>query len=367
MKPNNGIDEAALQSAVHFQDSLRRLGRTIRAIGKFVTLADSRSRNLEAGIAARVHDLVVTGNTPRAVGIAGPARVKLFRDLGSDFLGQGREDLCIACRRAAVQLTPNDHVVHIELLRTLAHMNRWDEALKAAANFDLSYPSVPRHDLTAEEKVIYCVVADVAIASPELVTNLVRATDHVVKERIPGAIVECGVFRGGSALAMMLALRTRNEMTRDFYLYDTYAGMPVPDEVDAYSDGRSAREEWESKKTADGKSGWVVSTLEDTRRVIGTAGYPSEKTHYVEGLVEETIPDVAPDKIAILRLDTDFYRSTKHELEHLFPRLVDGGILLIDDYGAFRGSQLAVDEYFQSKGLIPYLHRVDANVRMIVK
>ena len=79
-------------------------------------------------------------------------------------------------------------------------------------------------------------------------------------------------------------------------------------------------------------------------------GYPPERIHFVRGPVEETLPAGAPDEIALLRLDTDWYESTRHELEHLYPRLAAGGVLLVDDYGHWEGARKAVDEYFADHG-----------------
>jgi O-methyltransferase len=292
---------------------------------------------------------------------------KIFRDLASGFLSEGKEDLAVFCRQIAVQAAPTEPVVHQELLRTLVALGRHEAALVASEKLDLSQPGTPRYDFSAHEKVIYSVVGDLAIASPELIAALVRASDYVLDAKIPGAFVECGVFRGGSALAMMMALQYRQCENREFYLYDTFAGMPLPEPIDVYHDGRPALEEWQEKKSMDGRSGWVVSTLEETRSVVLRSGYPANNVHLVEGMVESTIPSVVPPEIALLRLDTDFYRSTKHELEHLYPRLQPGGILIIDDYGAFKGSRAAVDEYFGSAERPIFLGRVDANVRIAVK
>ena len=93
-------------------------------------------------------------------------------------------------------------------------------------------------------------------------------------------------------------------------------------------------------------------------------GYPAERLHFVEGKVEDTIPEQAPERIALLRLDTDWYESTRHELEHLYPRLSPGGVLIIDDYGHWEGARQAVDEYF--KGEV-YLHRIDYTGRLAIK
>lgn len=81
--------------------------------------------------------------------------------------------------------------------------------------------------------------------------------------------------------------------------------------------------------------------------------------HCVEGLVQDTLPGRAPDRIAILRLDTDLYNSTRHELEHLYPRLSPGGVLIVDDYGKFSGATRAVDEYFERVNEPILLNRID--------
>jgi hypothetical protein len=96
-------------------------------------------------------------------------------------------------------------------------------------------------------------------------------------------------------------------------------------------------------------------------------GYPAERVHLVRGPVEETLPAAAPERLALLRLDTDWYASTRHELEHLYPRLVDGGVLIVDDYGHWQGARQAVDEYFAGTAPPPLLHRIDYTARIGVK
>lgn len=109
-----------------------------------------------------------------------------------------------------------------------------------------------------------------------------------------------------------------------------------------------------------------MASLEDVRSAFARIPYPKERIHYVQGLVEETVPDRAPERIAILRLDTDWYTSTRHELEHLYPRLVSGGVLLIDDYGTWQGSREAVDEFLRKTGERLLLLRMDEG-RIAVK
>ena len=107
--------------------------------------------------------------------------------------------------------------------------------------------------------------------------------------------------------------------------------------------------------------------MEEVReRLVGT-GYPPERLHLVPGMVEQTLPGEAPEKIALLRLDTDWYASTRHELEQLYPRLESGGVLIIDDYGHYEGARRAVDEYFERSGEPVLLSRIDFSGRLVVK
>lgn len=206
--------------------------------------------------------------------------------------------------------------------------------------------------------------------SPEAIVTLVRAVDRVIGQGIPGALVECGVYMGGNIEVMIRALQRHGVTDRDIYLYDTFAGMPKPEERDDEAFGGVAISSWEAHRTeedGDKGSNWMKAGVELVRQRIDPLGYPDRHLHFVKGLVEDTIPATMPAQIAILRLDTDFYSSTKHELKHLYPRLSPGGILIIDDYGAFPGSRNATDEYATEHGLDWFLHRVDAHVRLVVK
>jgi hypothetical protein len=98
-----------------------------------------------------------------------------------------------------------------------------------------------------------------------------------------------------------------------------------------------------------------------------STGYPRENIIFIKGKVEETIPAVIPDKIAILRLDTDWYESTYHELLHLFPRLSVHGVLILDDYGCLKGAKRATDTYFNEHGVKVLLNRIDYSGRIAIK
>src|SRR3954468_24824856 len=179
----------------------------------------------------------------------------------------------------------------------------------------------------------------------------VQAVRHCVRRGLPGDFAECGVWRGGSVLAMLLTLREMGIEDRDVWLFDTFEGMTQPTEADRSDYFPPATELWER---TDGRPWpeWFSSEVfnEDlVRELIATAGYPADRIHFVKGPVEETIPQAAPERLALLRLDTDWYESTRHELLHLSPRLCAGGVLILDDYGHWDGARKAVDEYFATE------------------
>jgi O-methyltransferase len=201
----------------------------------------------------------------------------------------------------------------------------------------------------------------------------VEAVRYCVARDVPGAFVECGVWRGGSLLAMALTLLELGVDDREIYGFDTFEGMTEPTEHDVARDGSSdALAEWREAE-ARGERPWSglfgadKFDVESVRATVTESGYPAERIHLVEGEVEQTLPDEAPEQIALLRLDTDWYRSTRHELHHLYPRLADGGVLIVDDYGHWQGARQAVDEYFATQAPRLLLNRIDYSGRSAVK
>ncbi|MBL1289547.1 TylF/MycF/NovP-related O-methyltransferase [Streptomyces sp. NPDC057067] len=233
-------------------------------------------------------------------------------------------------------------------------------APKAAAKKPPQFPA----DYDDEAKDIIRAVKPYTMTSPERLNAFVLATRHIVRHGIPGDIVECGVWRGGSMQACAKTLLSLGETDRDLYLFDTYEGMTPPTAEDLRRDGRPAQELLD----AQGKDRpiWAVASLEDVRAGFEQVPYPEDRVHYVRGKVEDTVPEQAPEQISILRLDTDWYASTKHELTHLYSRLVSGGVLLIDDYGYWQGSRQAVDEFLEETGEQLLLLRMDEG-RIAVK
>ena len=242
------------------------------------------------------------------------------------------------------------------LARFSLELRRRDKDLDTVAPYDFS-------DL---EKSILRKVRPFTMTSPERVAVLVESVRHVVMRGIGGDIVECGVWKGGSAMAAALALNSV-QSSRRLWLYDTFEGMSEPTEADVSYDGESAEAQLRTQDIHNATSVWCFSPLDEVKANLASTGHPSDQTHFIKGKVEDTIPGEIPEKIALLRLDTDWYESTKHELTHLYPRLVSGGVLIVDDYGYWKGSRKAVDEYFEQNDQRPLLVRVDATARVAIK
>lgn len=209
---------------------------------------------------------------------------------------------------------------------------------------------------------IYAQIKPFTMVEVERCYALYQSVQYTVRNNIPGAFVECGVWKGGSAMLMALALLEKGITNRNIYLYDTFEGMTKPGSMD----GELELMEWERMKVTEQKNNWCYSSAEEVLANMKSTGYPSDKIILVKGKVEDTLPETVPADISLLRLDTDWYESTRHELLHLFPLLLKGGTLLIDDYGAWQGAKKAVDEYFQSQKNL-YMHRIDWTGRLLIK
>ncbi len=221
-------------------------------------------------------------------------------------------------------------------------------------------PAFFLRDFDDNDKRIFETVSPYTMTSREQVYSLTHAVEYVIRHDIPGDFVECGVWKGGSSLAIALTLLRLGDTSRHLYLYDAFeTGWPEPHEVDGTTDGRTPQQIWEELLAQGGTPETLLATRQPVCDLMASTGYPMDKIHVIMGHVEDTIPEQAPDTIALLRLDTDFYESTRHELQHLYPRLSHAGVLIIDDYGAYKGSQMATDEYFEEHKVRVLLHRVD--------
>ncbi len=187
--------------------------------------------------------------------------------------------------------------------------------------------------------------------------------NYLEQNNIEGDIVECGVWKGGSSMVMAQTLIKRGNTKRKIYMYDTYEGMSEPTEHDINaSRNRPASQMFSEMRESNifmyGETNWCKSSLENVKSNMLKTNYPMDNIIFVKGKVEDTIPQVIPQKIAFLRLDTDWYESTKHELRYLYPLLVKNSACVIDDYYPWEGCRKAVDEYFETLEYKPLLLRI---------
>jgi O-methyltransferase len=208
-------------------------------------------------------------------------------------------------------------------------------------------------------------VGPYTMTTPPRIYALRRAVEYIATGPVEGAVVECGVWRGGSMMAVALTLLRLGVADRDLYLFDTFSGMSDPGDEDVKHTGERAADvlAGASRESHD----WAVAPIEQVREAVLGVGYPEDRVHFVQGRVEDTVPANAPAEIALLRLDTDWYSSTKHELVHLYPRLGRGGVLIVDDYAYWLGARQAVDEYIDEQGLSLLLNRIDYTARLALK
>jgi len=222
-------------------------------------------------------------------------------------------------------------------------------------------------DMDDAFRTIYAQTRLYTMTSNERMYALYKSIEYLSSSHIEGDIVECGVWRGGSAMICAYSLLCFQDSDRNMYLYDTYKGMTRPTKEDRTAKGNSsAFDIWQKSEKKD-KNEWCYADLTDVKQNLARTKYSMDRIKFIEGAVEDTIPKFAPKNIALLRLDTDWYESTKHELEHLFPRVVKGGVVIIDDYGHWRGAKKAVDEYVKKHNLSILLNRIDYSGRLAIK
>jgi O-methyltransferase len=220
------------------------------------------------------------------------------------------------------------------------------EILRSVINKNLSMASLPR---------LYATMA---------------ACKYVAENNIDGDFVECGVWRGGNAV-IAARIFHRERVLKKIWLFDTFRGMTKPTERDiAFHSGISASAKYERSQQKDHNS-WCYSSVGDVMKNLAESGVRSDTgdVRFIEGDVLATLSEPAnlPSKIAILRLDTDWFESSLKELEVLYPLVARGGVVLLDDYGHWGGARAAVDTYFSNEQFKPLKIYNDRAGRSLIK
>ncbi len=227
------------------------------------------------------------------------------------------------------------------------------------------YPIDINNNFIEEYKMIEAYTA----TSIERVYALKSAITYIIKNKIKGDFVECGVWKGGSCMLMAKTLVNEGEKERKIWMYDTFDGMTEPTDDDCEIETNVSGSDLlkNTPKNTDKFNMWAYAPLEMVKKNMKKTMFPEECIHFIEGKVENTLSKIKPQNIALLRLDTDWYESTKCELEQLYPLLSIGGVLIVDDYGHFSGAKKAVDEYFSKTNVKPLMNRIDYSGRLIIK
>lgn len=223
-------------------------------------------------------------------------------------------------------------------------------------------------EATPSDEEIISAVSDFTMATPIRIWNAIRLVRHAVTNEVPGDIVECGVWRGGISFAMLLEARRLGDFSRTLYMYDTFQGMSQPTSLDVDATSRTpAHELLRRSPRQAGANIWCIAGVDQVDSARKSLGIPDSAVRMIAGDVADTLAKEHPSEIAVLRLDTDWYESTRVELETLYPLVSSGGALIIDDYGHWLGARLAVDEYLGRIEPAPLVHVVDGTARYIIK
>ena len=186
------------------------------------------------------------------------------------------------------------------------------------------------------------------------------AVNYILQNNIEGCIIECGVESGNFEHIWINELM-KNNSVRDIYLFDTFGGLVEPTEYDyTCKDAKiyqmnkdEVYTTWKNNVIDEKVNSWCYTPLDKVKQRLNSTGYPENNLHYVVGNVMETLKDktTIPEKIAILRLDTDWYESSKYELEQMYDNVVKGGIIIFDDYYHWDGQRRATDDFFKNRNI----------------
>ena len=238
----------------------------------------------------------------------------------------------------------------------------WNFGIKVVAKKTIDNP----HDLEEEFYELRNKCMPYTMTSTERLYSLHKSVNYIVDNKIDGDFVECGVWKGGSSMMAALSLIKKQDTCRNLYLYDTFEGMSTPTEKDKNYLGEMAEKEWNANEK-NNYNEWCYSSIDEVKKNMSETAYPQDKIKLIKGKVEDTIPKEIPNKIAILRLDTDWYESTYHELKYLYPLIVPNGIIIFDDYGYWKGSREATDNYFKENNIKVLMNRIDSAGRIAIK
>jgi O-methyltransferase len=168
----------------------------------------------------------------------------------------------------------------------------------------------------------------------ERLTNLQSCVTAVINDRVPGDLIETGVWRGGATILMRGVLKAMGDTTRTVWVADSFQGVPKPDPATYPADEGDAF--WTKRELA--------VSLNEVRANFAKYGLLDGQVRFLKGWFRDTLPTAPIEQLAVLRLDGDLYESTIVALRALYPKLAVGGFVIVDDY-ALERCRAAVEDY----------------------
>ncbi|MDQ3025079.1 MAG: TylF/MycF family methyltransferase [Pseudomonadota bacterium] len=185
----------------------------------------------------------------------------------------------------------------------------------------------------------------------ERLTNIQRCVQSVLDERIPGDLLEAGVWRGGATAFMRAILKANGVQDRIVWVADSFEGLPEPDEHRYPQDKGDTHHTYE----------WLAISMEEVKETFRTYDLLDDQVRFLKGWFKDSLPTAPIDRLAVVRLDGDMYQSTMEALVNLYPKLSIGGYIILDDWGFIPACRQAIDDYRSQHGITELIRPVDGN------
>lgn len=251
---------------------------------------------------------------------------------------------------------------------TLAGSRRVRATLKLLSRLPQFRLSDLRHALRLYRT--WQVIPYTMLSIPRL-SNAYECTAEAIRQHIPGDIAECGVWAGGSTGLMFAAARDSGDANRRFHLFDSFEGLPQPSSKDGKDVLQGYLKDNQDRVLDEGKGDLIAINACAAPRQLAeelffkVLGAPPDLIIFHQGWFQNTVPAAVASgqvkQLSVLRIDGDWYESTRICLEHLCPLVSPGGFVIIDDYGHFEGCRKAVDEYLAVHGKGTQLSKIDSD------
>lgn len=179
--------------------------------------------------------------------------------------------------------------------------------------------------------------------------NLQECIQDVLARGVPGDLIEAGVWRGGASIFMRAVLKAHGVEDRTVWLSDSFQGLPPPNDDEYPADAGDLHHTIDE----------LAVSLDEVRENFRRYGLLDDQVRFLPGWFRDTLPRAPIERLAIIRIDGDMYESTTQVLEALYPKLVPGGYLIVDDYGGIPACRRAVDDYREAMGITDEIRQID--------